>query len=81
MKIIINNMKIIMKNHKIRDKYWNKNIEFSQDKIMINPGDKILMIIKRLIINKKIKQRNHLQIQKIYWKNIQDLIHHLYNKY
>ena len=40
-------MKILMKNHKIRDKYWNKNIEYNQNKIMKNLGDKILMRTKK----------------------------------
>ena len=47
MMINLNNMKILMKNHKIRDKYWNKNIEYNQNKIMKNLGDKILMRTKK----------------------------------
>lgn len=56
MKIGQNKLKIFMKNHKIKDKYQNKNIEFNQNKIMISLGGKILMIIKNQVL-KKMKIR------------------------
>ena len=76
-------LKIFMKNHKIKDKYQNKNIEYNLNKIMINLGDKILMIIKRLMVKKKMirLKRVLLMVQKILWKDILVQILILFNKY